>query len=147
MGSDQFPYLVYYLAKWSIISLRSISDELNIDKNELYSIYQRVAPKITKKTSSRHSDKNQWKKKLIGHVQVPSDGFVLNQPLTQRIILKKLDNRGMFMNVRKILQSGLKESDFTLTITEIMIYFKKWGVNPKSEKQMFRILESNGQFL
>lgn len=92
---DSFQELVYFLGKTGGFSLRYLSDELGLDRQDLHSCFLLQKEKINDKPQqkNRHSAKNLWKKKVLA-VTVPGDGFSLHKPITGRVLIRKLDELG-----------------------------------------------------
>ena len=90
--SEQFDELVWWLVTNYVSNIRDIADALDKDNDVIQLAYERARPKRAKIASTRHSEKNRWKSSLFEDLKVPSDGFVLNKPITGRIIAKKLDD-------------------------------------------------------
>ena len=131
---EQVDDLIWWLVSNQILNIRDIADELNEENDNIQAAYDRVRPKQSKSATSRHSEKNRWKASLFDGIQVPSNGFVLNKPITWRVLAKKLDDDGFFVNFRRKNAEGIRRDHFTSIVEQIRVYFVKWGVAMKAEE-------------
>ena len=75
---------------------------------------------------------------MVANAAIPQDGFSPFRRLTNQAILAKLQQLGLLIYIKP--ENQLSETQIKLCILQIQDWYKKWGINIVSSRQICRIV-------